>query len=248
MVESKNRKEKILLSCRDVGIGYDNKLVVNHLTMDVLEGDYVCIVGENGSGKSTLIKTILGLQKAVSGEIRIDEKLRNGCIGYLPQQTQAQKDFPASAYEIVLSGFLNVCKSRPFYYASEKKKALENMEVLKISNLKTRCYRELSGGQQQRVLLARALCAARALLILDEPVTGLDPDATLELYENLRVLNEDLNMTIVMVSHDIHNVLNHASKILHLEQQTWFYGSAKEYLNTKSGHKYGGDNNHEYVD
>lgn len=245
-METENNKKKILLSCKDAGIGYNNKIIVSQLTLDILEGDYVCIVGENGSGKSTLIKTILGLQKIIAGEIIIEENLKNGCIGYLPQQTQAQRDFPASAYEVVLSGFLNVCKNRPFYYAAEKKKALENMELLKISNLKTRCYRELSGGQQQRVLLARALCAARALLVLDEPVTGLDPDATLELYDNLRVLNEELKMTIVMVSHDIHNVLNQANKILHLEQQSWFYGTTREYLDTKNGQKYMGGNDNEY--
>lgn len=237
-VESK--KEKVLISCRNICIGYENKHIVENLNLDVLEGDYVGIVGENGSGKSTFIKTILGLQTTMAGKIIINEELKNGKIGYLPQQTQVQRDFPASVYEVVISGFLNACKNRPFYYATEKKKTLENMELLNISNLKNHCYRELSGGQQQRVLLARALCAARNLLVLDEPVTGLDPNATLELYENLNMLNKELNMTIIMVSHDIHNVLNQANKLLHLEQETWFYGSTNEYLQTKYGQKYEG--------
>lgn len=234
--------EKILLSCKDVCIGYEVKQVVKNLNLAISEGDYVGIVGENGSGKSTLIKTILGLQATISGEIVIEEELKNGGIGYLPQQTQTQRDFPASVYEVVISGFLNVCKNRPFYYTSEKKRALDNMALLNISNLKNSCYRELSGGQQQRVLLARALCAARKLLVLDEPVTGLDPDATIELYENLKMLNKELNMTIIMVSHDIHNVLNQANKLLHLEQETWFYGTTKEYLHTSHGQKYLGGN------
>ncbi|MFA9377344.1 MAG: metal ABC transporter ATP-binding protein [Lachnotalea sp.] len=240
IISNDMENEKILLYCKGTCIGYENKIVVKNLNLSVVEGDYVCIIGENGSGKSTLIKTVLGLQSIISGVIEMDDEIKNASIGYLPQQTQTQRDFPASVYEVVLSGFLNVCKNRPFYYTSEKKKTLENMELVNIVNLKNKSYRELSGGQQQRVLLARALCAARKLLVLDEPVTGLDPDATMELYENLRVLNKEKNMTIIMVSHDIHNVLNQANKLLHIEQETWFYGTTKEFLDTSYGRKYSG--------
>lgn len=221
--------KKIVLSCNDIWVGYDNKPVIRTLNLDIYEGDYITIVGENGSGKSTLVKTLLGLLKPISGQIIVHE-VQSG-IGYLPQQTQVQRDFPASVYEVVVSGFLNKAKNRPFYTSKEKNKAIEHMELLHIQDLKKRCYRELSGGQQQRVLLARALCAAENLLILDEPVTGLDPVATKELYENLRILNKERNMTIIMISHDLKNALEQADKVLSIEQNTYKFGMAEEFFN-----------------
>lgn len=225
-MKDKNR----LITCKDVWIGYDNKPVIRNLNLDIFEGDYITIIGENGAGKSTLIKTLLGLLNPVSGNI-IKENMEG--IGYLPQQTQVQRDFPASVYEVVISGFLNKANKRPFYSLAEKKNALENMELLQIQDLKKQCYRELSGGQQQRVLLARALCAAKNLLILDEPVTGLDPNAAKDLYENLRVLNKEKEMAIIMISHDIQNALMQADKVLHVEKDTWHFCLAKEYLKTR---------------
>lgn len=242
MTENRISNDKILLSCQSACIGYDNKIVVKDLAIDIWERDYIAVIGENGSGKSTLVKTLLGLQKTISGKIIMHEEVKNNGIGYLPQQTQVQRDFPASVYEIVISGFLNSSKRTPFYSTGQKKAAYKNMELLNIERLKKCCYRELSGGQQQRVLLARALCAAHKLLVLDEPVTGLDPDATVELYENLRMLNQELNMTIIMVSHDIRNVLIYADTVLQLKQNNWFYGTTKQFLNTEYGRKYfGGD-------
>ncbi len=229
--------EKTLLKCNHVGIGYENKFVMRGLDFTIAQGDYICIIGENGSGKSTLIKTILGLLPIIEGEIIFDESIKNSSIGYLPQQTTAQKDFPASVMEIVLSGFLNACRNRPFYRASEKEEAVRNLELLGVSDLKKKCYRELSGGQQQRVLLARALCAAKSLLVLDEPVTGLDPDAAYELYENLQLLNREQKMTIIMVSHDVRNVVERVDKILQIEQNHYFFGSTEEYLETENGRK-----------
>lgn len=227
--------KKIILGCEDVALGYDNRPVIEHLSFDVRQGDYVCVIGENGSGKSTLIKSVLGLIKPVYGKIVMDKSIQNGCIGYLPQQTEAQKDFPATVEEVVMSGFLNKCGFRPFYNKRERQIALNNMKKMNISDLRKRCYKELSGGQQQRVLITRAICAAGGLLVLDEPVTGLDPNASMELYDSLKNLNEEDGMTIIMVSHDIKNVLEQANRILHIDNDSYFYGNIEQYLYSDMG-------------
>ena len=219
----------MIFECKDVTLGYENKVVAKNLNFKIDQGDYLCVVGENGTGKSTLIKTLLGLIKPLNGEViaNVQGKNHKG-VGYLPQQTQAQKDFPASVWEVVLSGVLNNDHRCPFYNKKDKAEAEKNMEKLNILDLKKRCYRELSGGQQQRVLLARALCATDSVLILDEPVTGLDPAASMELYETIKDLNKKENVTIIMVSHDIKNALNYATHILHLEQENDFFGTVEE--------------------
>ena len=218
-----------LLECKDVTLGYDSFKVAEHLNFHVNTGDYLCIIGENGSGKSTLMKTCLGLIPPLKGKIEFGEGLKSTEIGYLPQQTLIQKDFPASCKEIVLSGCLNHCGHRPFYSRKEKKIAEENMERMSVTSLQNRCYSELSGGQQQRVLLARALCATGKILLLDEPVAGLDPKVTMEMYEEIRKLNEE-GITIIMISHDLTAALRYASHILHLGSQPVFFGSKEEYL------------------
>ena len=231
----------IVLACEDVTLGYEHKPLLEHLTLTVRAGDYLCIVGENGSGKSTLMKTILGLQMPISGRILTGDGLRKNEIGYLPQQTVVQKDFPASVREIVLSGCQGRCGSRPFYNKEEKKLAVDAMEKMQITRLARRCYRELSGGQQQRVLLARALCAAGELLILDEPVTGLDPAAAQELYRTLEYLNKQEGIAIVAVTHDIRSALRYADHILHAGHGTYFFGTAADYLTSPWGKRFGGD-------
>ena len=220
----------MIFECKDVTLGYENKVVAKNLNFKIDQGDYLCVVGENGTGKSTLIKTLLGLIKPLNGEViaNVQGKNHKG-VGYLPQQTQAQKDFPASVWEVVLSGVLNNDHRCPFYNKKDKAEAEKNMEKLNILDLKKRCYRELSGGQQQIVLLARALCATDSVLILDEPVTGLDPAASMEFYETIKDLNKKENVTIIMVSHDIKNALNYATHILHLEQENDFFGTVEEY-------------------
>lgn len=228
-----------LLSCVHAKLGYEDQVVIDELNFSIHPGDYICVVGENGSGKSTLIKNLLGLIKPLKGEIRKASCLKTGNIGYLPQQTLAQKDFPATVMEVVLSGFLNECGYRPFYTKKERELACKNLEKMHVLHLKKSCYRNLSGGQQQRVLLARALCAANKLLILDEPVTGLDPNAAMELYETLDYLNQKEGMAIIMVSHDIQNCLSKVDKILHLgDSEAHFYNSTEEYLASKYGQKF----------
>lgn len=224
-----------MITCSHVDFGYENHDAVIDLNMEVCPGDYLCIVGENGSGKSTLIKGLLGLLKPTGGSLKIDEDLRRTGIGYLPQQTAAQRDFPASVREVVLSGCLSRRGSRPFYSREEKQLAAENMRRLGIEDLGRRCYRELSGGQQQRVLIARALCATRQMLILDEPVTGLDPSAIQDFYHLVRQLNREEHVTILMVTHDVGNVLQEAGKVLHLKQRVLFYGTAEDYRASEAG-------------
>ena len=212
------------LTCQNLCAGYDGRPVLQDLTFELLAGDYLCIVGENGSGKSTLMKTILGLQAPISGRILTGDGLRKNEIGYLPQQTVIQKDFPASVSEIVLSGCQGRCGSRPFYNKEEKKLAAEAMEKMQITRLARRCYRELSGGQQQRVLLARALCATQKMLLLDEPVSGLDPKVTAEMYTLIEKLNREDGITVIMISHDVAAAVRYASHILHIGD-TVFFGS-----------------------
>lgn len=224
-----------LLTCRDITLGYDNRKIVEALSFEVNAGDYLCVVGENGSGKSTLMKTILHLQQPLSGQILTGGGLKQTEIGYLPQQTVVQKDFPASVREIVLSGCLNRCGPRPFYTRAEKRMAAERMEKLGIAHLAGRCYRELSGGQQQRVLLARALCAAQKMLLLDEPAAGLDPKAAAEMYALIKSLNREDGVTILMVSHDIAAALRYASHILHIGNGKLFFGPTAEYRNSPLG-------------
>ena len=222
------------LSCQNLTVGYDGRTVLQGLNFEVNPGDYLCIVGENGSGKSTLMKTILGLQAPIGGRILTGDGLRKNEIGYLPQQTQTQKDFPASVREIVLSGCQGRCGSRPFYSKDEKQLAAEAMDKMQITQLAGRCYRELSGGQQQRVLLARALCATRKMLLLDEPVSGLDPRVTAEMYGLIETLNREEGITVMMISHDISAALKYASHILHIGDSV-FFGTKADYLQSPQG-------------
>jgi zinc transport system ATP-binding protein len=220
--------------CRNLCYAYDDKIALKDLDFSVEETDYVCVAGENGAGKSTLVKGLLGLIKPVSGVLEFDKTLR-GKTGYLPQQTAAQKNFPACVEEVVLSGLIGEKKFLPFYTLSDKKTARQNMEKLGILDMAKRCFGELSGGQQRRALLARALCATEKLLILDEPAAGLDPLAAQELYSLLEKINREMKITIIMVSHDINSAIKYANKILHLWKKQLFFGSVEDYINSSIG-------------
>ncbi|MDE7208176.1 MAG: metal ABC transporter ATP-binding protein [Lachnospiraceae bacterium] len=217
------------IKCEDLVLGYEGIPVAENISFEVRKGDYLCILGENGAGKSTLMKTLLGLTPLMGGSIAYGDGLERYEIGYLPQQTFVQKDFPASVWEIVLSGTLSKCGRRAFFGKEEKKLAEKNMKRMDIWELKKECYRNLSGGQQQRVLLARALCASSKLLVLDEPVTGLDPKVTAEFYQLIKDLNNE-GLTIIMVSHDIDAAVRYASHVLHVEKERSFIGTAKAYV------------------
>lgn len=221
--------------CKNVSLGYEGNIVADNLNFTISKGDYLCILGENGSGKSTLIKAILGLKSQVGGKFEWCGDVKKNEVGYLPQQTVVQKDFPASVQEIVRSGCLAKCGLRPFYNKKEKELAKSTMKQLNIDMLAKRCYRELSGGQQQRVLLARALCATKKILLLDEPVTGLDPKAQIDFYELIAKLNNN-GITIIMVSHDIASSIKYASHILHIgSKKQLFFGKTSEYLTSQTG-------------
>lgn len=226
-----------LIRCEDLTMKYDGQTAVDAISFTVEPGDYLCIVGENGSGKSTLIKGLLGLLKPVGGKITFDG-IAQSEIGYLPQQTLAQKDFPASVYEVVLSGCLK--PGFAFFTKQDKQRAMDNMARLDIADIRKKCYRELSGGQQQRVLLARALCATKKLLLLDEPAAGLDPVITSEFYTLIKALNQG-GLTVLMVSHDIRSAVQYGNKILHMAMQSVFFGSAHDYLDTPEGRRMMGD-------
>ena len=221
------------LTVKNLSVGYENRVVAENIDFIVNKGDYICIVGENGSGKSTLMKTLLGLKSPTSGEIVFGDGLKRNEIGYLPQQTAVQRDFPASVYEVVLSGCVGKNGWRPFYSGADKALAKENIEKMGITELANRCYRELSGGQQQRVLLARALCATKNILLLDEPVAGLDPRVTVEMYHTIAQLNTD-GVTIIMISHDIAAV-KYASHVLHIGHRPLFFGTREDYIASDVG-------------
>lgn len=221
------------LICRDLCLGYDGREIVHNLNFTVNPGDYLAVLGENGAGKSTLMRTVLGLRPPMSGEVLFGDGAGRTEIGYLPQQTAVQKDFPASVREIVLSGFEGQSGFRPFRTREQKRTAESVMERVGLTELKNRCYRELSGGQQQRVLLARALCAARKLLLLDEPVTGLDPRMTAEMYDLIAGLNAG-GATVIMITHDVAAALRYASHVLHIGPACWF-GRPADYLSSDAG-------------
>lgn len=216
------------ISCKKLSVGYGSNVLIKNLSFSVNKGDYLYILGNNGSGKTTLMQTLLHLIKPISGTITTGDGLLSDEIGYLPQQTEAQKDFPASVREIVLSGNQSRCGKRPFYNKEEKQLAKDNMKKMGIYELRKRCYRELSGGQQQRVLLARALCATQKMLLLDEPVTGLDPKVSVEMYELIEELHKE-GITIIMISHDMEAAVKYATHILHIGNDT-FFGTKEEYL------------------
>ena len=195
------------LICKNLLIGYEGKAILDPLNFEIHAGDYLCVVGENGAGKSTLMKTLLGLQQPISGQIEMGDGLRQNEIGYLPQQTIVQRDFPASVQEIVLSGCQSRCGLRPFYSREEKQLAQNAMRKMQIEPLAKRCYRELSGGQQQRVLLARALCATRKMLLLDEPAAGMNPSETAELTETIRRIRDEFNIAVLLIEHDMSLVM-----------------------------------------
>ncbi len=228
-----------LIKCRDLILGYEDGIVAENINFEVNAGDYLCIVGENGAGKSTLMKTLLHLIKPAGGTLEFGDGLKEYEIGYLPQQTPVQRDFPASVYEIVLSGNLSRIGKRFFFGKKEKERTAAAMEKLGITDLKKKCYRNLSGGQQQRVLLARALCAADKLILLDEPVSGLDPKATDALYSLIRQLHRD-GMTVIMVSHDMHAALGDSDHILQIgEHSQLYFGRTEEYVKSKAYFKLG---------
>lgn len=217
------------IECQNLTVGYDGRAILKDINFTVNRGDYLCIIGENGAGKTTLLRTLLGLQPPVSGKILFGDGLERKRCGYLPQQTVIQRDFPASVSEIVLSGCQNRCGLRPFYRKEEKEYAHKMMEKMGIVHLADKCYRELSGGQQQRTLLARALCATQEMLFLDEPVSGLDPVATEEMYRLIEQINREDHITILMISHDIKAAVAYADHILEIGKQI-FLGTAQEYL------------------
>ncbi len=225
----------VQLQCKDLRLGYHDRILVEGLSFEVNTGDYVCIIGANGAGKSTLMKTLLGLHKPLSGEVQLGEGLTKKSFGYLTQQKELQRDFPASVKEIVLSGCQSKMGLRPFYNHQEKKRAKTILESMGLTAIQKTCFRALSGGQQQKVLLARALCAADKMLFLDEPVTGLDPNVTRELYDTVAERNQQDKLTVVMISHDIDTALTYATHILAIGKTT-FWGTKEAYLQDEQHH------------
>ena len=224
-----------LLACRNASFAYDGRKVLEDVSFEVSAGGYLCIVGENGAGKSTLMQGLLGLVKPVGGSVEVGAEARMGGIGYLPQQTAVQKDFPASVEEVVLSGQLRRCGLRPFFGKGDRREAEAKLRLVRMQDFRKKCFRDLSGGQQRRVLLARALCATRSLLLLDEPAAGLDPRMQDEMYQILNELNREQGMTIVMITHDVQSALRCARQILHLNGRQLFFGSVDKYSQSAAG-------------
>lgn len=221
------------LECKNITIGYEKEIVVSDVSFSVEKGEYISIVGENGTGKSSILKGILGLIPVKSGEIEFEDRLLKSHIGYLSQQNPMQKEFPASVYEVVLSGCQNSKGISPFYSKKSKDTARKNIIRLGMEEYIKKSFADLSGGQKQRVLLARALCATERMILLDEPVTGLDPIAIRDMYTLIRKLNREFNITIIMVTHDIEKALEYSDRILHLSKEDYFFGNVEEYRSSK---------------
>ena len=224
-----------LIACRDASFDYDGNIAVCGLNFQVCRGDYLCVVGENGSGKTTLIKGLLRLKPPRQGSVVTGEGLKLNQIGYMPQQWQGQKDFPASVYEVIISGRLS---NKPFYSKRDKEAVEEVIKQLKLDSLRNLCYREISGGQQQQVLLARALCSAKTALLLDEPASGLDQGMAREVYKRINTINKEKGLTVVMVSHDIQSAVQYASHILHLNKTQVFFGRTEDYVRSGAGREF----------
>ena len=215
--------------CKDLSLGYDGRTICEEINFEINAGDYICIVGDNGSGKSTLVKTLLSLKSASGGEMIFGEGLTRKDVGYLPQQSEAQRDFPASVREVVISGCVGSLGKKAFFGRAEKLEADQNMKMMGIYELADKSYRALSGGQQQRVLLARALCAAKNVILLDEPVSGLDPSASASLYSLIHHLNKHMGVTVIMVTHDLENALRDANGVLRMSAHPEFFKNVDEY-------------------
>ena len=226
------------IKCTDLSLGYEGHKVCEHLNFEINAGDYVCIVGDNGSGKSTLVKALLSLKTPSAGSIELGDGVTRRDVGYLPQLSEAQSDFPASVEEVVLSGCTSSLGRRFFMRRGERLEAMQNMKMMGVYELAKESYRNLSGGQKQRALLARALCAASKVLLLDEPVSGLDPHATADMYELIHHLNKHTGITIIMVTHDIENALRDASAVLRMSESPEFFTSVADY---KAAYPVGGD-------
>ena len=231
-IYAKERRAMLQIKCSDVSLGYDGRLICEHLNFEIEKGDYLSVVGDNGAGKSTLMKALLGLKNYDAGEITFNGRSKNYAIGYLPQQTEFQKDFPATVEEIVRSGNVSRLGAFPFYRRGEKAETYSNMKMMGVLHLARAPFSTLSGGQKQRVLLARALCAAKELLLLDEPTAGLDPEATEELYSLVSHLNSHLGVTVIMITHDIPAAMRYSTKILKMGPLPTFYSSPEEYAKT----------------
>lgn len=221
-------KGENIVEVKDLTLSYEGSNVIENLSFNILSGDYLCVIGENGSGKSTLMHAILGLKKQTDGKI-IFKSLKRTQIGVLPQQNPTQNDFPALVSEVVMSGCVNRSSRGPFLASGSKKLVFENLERLGITSLANRPFRDLSGGQKQRVLLARALCSAEKMLVLDEPVSGLDPKATADIYSLIADLNRKNGMTVLMVTHDIRAALCYSTKILRINKGSVFFGTTEEF-------------------
>ena len=236
-------ERKALVDITDLTLSYEGRAIIEGLSLTVCEGDYLCIIGENGSGKSTLMNALLGIIKPTHGKIAYHHMARNQ-IGVLPQQTPVQNDFPATVREVVTAGCLARAKKGPFLDRDAKALAFTNMEKLGITSLEARPFRELSGGQRQRVLISRALCAAEKMLVLDEPVTGLDPATTADIYALFRDLNR-AGMTIVSVTHDVRAALKYSNKILRINKDSIFFGTVEEYKTLPEAARYLSDGDNE---
>ena len=234
-----------IITCKNLTLSYEGLVAISDLSFTVEKDDYLCIIGDNGTGKTTLMRALLGLKRPSGGEIQFGDGLSRNSIGYLAQQTEVQKDFPASVWEVVLSGCLNQKGWSPFYSKADKQQAMNALETLEIADLKQKCYRELSGGQRQRVLLARAMGAAKQLLVLDEPTTGLDPNMTTEFFSLVQRLNQENGVAVIMVTHDTHCAVKYAKHILHLQEDGYFFGETADYIASEQGRNYIGGHRHD---
>lgn len=229
-------EKRLLIDVKELSLAYEGRSVISGLSLQIHSGDFLCIIGENGSGKTTLTNALLGLKSPSSGSMELCGLKRNE-IGVLLQRTDVQSDFPALVGEVVLSGRVGKKRGIAMYTRHDRQVAFENMEKLGITSIADKSFRTLSGGQQQRALLARALCAAEKLIVLDEPAASLDPKACADMYSLIRDINANEGMAVIMVSHDIRCAREYATHVLHIDKGAHRMYTREEYLreNTEDG-------------
>jgi ABC-type Mn2+/Zn2+ transport system ATPase subunit len=220
-----------VLTLEHLAVGYGRQVVLPDVNLTLRYGSFTGLLGANGSGKSTLLKTILGIFPPLGGSITLHPKdERKPVLGYVPQRESLDPIYLLSSFEVVLMGVCGRVGAGRFIDRSERDWARQCLKQTGALDLAPKLFSELSGGQKQRVLMARALATKPDLLFLDEPISGIDANASRAIMEVLRELHDQQQLTILMVSHDLNTVRQYAQEVVWLHQGKVLHGPVSELL------------------
>jgi ABC-type Mn2+/Zn2+ transport system ATPase subunit len=215
----------------NLAIGYDSRPVLSGISLSIPRGSFTAILGANGSGKSTLLKTLLGIQPPIAGRIRLS--MPDGAtpvFGYVPQATQFDPLYLVTGYDVALMGVYGRVGPGRLVPQRERAFVRECLQATGAADFARQRFAELSGGQKQRVLIARALATKPDILVLDEPTAGVDAAATQALMAFISRIHQERQLTILLVTHDLHLVRQHAQQVIWLHQGKVRTGTAAELL------------------